>query len=744
MGIFINLSNSMRKFVSNLRIRCASVIILILLLSGCDSKNETNSGLSYVDPKIGNVALLLQPTRTTAQIPYQMIRMNPGRRDYIDDQIRNFPAGVLSIMPFTGTLTTGSPISAWDEQLEKSTPYYYSTWLEDYNITVEFAPGIKTGYYRFTFPDKTVKNIYLGNIRGGIMQLTKPTTLVAEFSSRDGMKSFFYGELNEKTALNDTTSSKTPGRFLTWPESAGNIIDFRYAVSYISMEQAQKNLSKEIPDWSFDKVIATAKLSWEKVMNQIQVKGGTEAQKRTFYTALYRTSSRMVNYTEDGQYYSGYDKQVHKDDRDFYVDDGIWDTYIALHPLHAILIPDKEADMVQSYVRMYEQSGWLPRFPSISGDRAVMNSFHTAIIILDAYRKGIRNFDAEKAYQGMKKNALERTMLPWKNGPACKLDSVYYEKGFYPSLRPGEKETVPQVHPFEKRQTVAVTLGICYDDWALAQMAKELGKTDDYNFFLKRSKNFNNIWWPEKGFFIPKDAKGEWIDIDPKWDGGQGGRDYYDENNGWTYLWQVQHDLPGLINLMGGKQNFENRLDQLFRESLGRSKYELYAKFPDFTGIVGQFSMGNEPSFHIPYLYNLTGSPWKTQKRIRMLLDTWYPDNIFGIPGDEDGGGMSAFVVFSSMGFFPLVPGLPIYSIGSPVFEEVTINLSNGKKFTILAPGGTEINKFIQKAWLNGQPLDIPWFTHDVLMKGGVLKLEMGPYPNKNWGNGAAKDSIFK
>jgi len=274
-------------------------------------------------------------------------------------------------------------------------------------------------------------------------------------------------------------------------------------------------------------------------------------------------------------------------------------------------------------------------------------------------------------------------------------------------------------------------------------MAKELGKTDDYDFFMKRSKNYRKAWWPEKGFFMPRDINGKWIDIDPKFDGGQGGRDYYDENNGWTYLWQVQHDLPGLVELMGGERGFENRLDQLFNESLGRSKYELYAKFPDFTGIVGQFSMGNEPSFHIPYLYNLTGSPWKTQKRIRMLLDTWYMDNIFGIPGDEDGGGMSAFVVFSSMGFYPLIPGLPLYTLTSPLFEEVKISLPNGKTFTVEASGGTEKNKYISKAWLNGMPLDIPWITHEDLMNGGVLKLQMVPYPDRNWGNGQDKLSYI-
>jgi predicted alpha-1,2-mannosidase len=279
-----------------------------------------------------------------------------------------------------------------------------------------------------------------------------------------------------------------------------------------------------------------------------------------------------------------------------------------------------------------------------------------------------------------------------------------------------------------------VTLGHSFDDRALAQMAKELGINDDFDLFLKKSKNYRYLWWTEKGFFMPKDDKGKWIDIDPEWDGGMGGRDYYDENNGWTYLWQVQHDIPGLIELMGGKKSFENRLDQLFSESLGRSKYENWAKFPDFSGIVGQYSMGNEPSFHIPYLYNMTDSPWKTQKKIRMLLNAWFHDNIFGIPGDEDGGGMSAFVVFSMMGFYPLTPGLPEYTIGSPVFRKVVIELSGGDKFTIEAEGASDRNIFIQKAWLNGKPFNSSFFSHKELLDGGLLKFEMGPYPNMEWG----------
>ena len=447
----------------------------------------------------------------------------------------------------------------------------------------------------------------------------------------------------------------------------------------------------------------------------------------------------MVDITEDASYYSGFDKKIHKDTRPFYVDDWAWDTYLAHHPLRTILNPSMEEDMLHSYVRMYEQSGWMPTFPLLYGDHACMNGFHSSITFLDAYRKGLKNFDIEKAYQGMRKNATEATMLPWRNGEKTVLDDFYYQKGYFPALAKDEKETVPEVHSFEKRQAVAVTLGNSYDDWALGQLGKDLNK-NDAGIFQSRGYNYKNLWNSEKQFFLPKDDKGNWVNIDPKFDGGMGGREYYDENNAYTFLWQVQQDIPGLIKLMGGNDSFEEKLDHLFREGLGRSKYEFWSKFPDATGLVGQYSMGNEPSFHIPYLYNFTKSPWKTQKRIRFLLDAWFKDNIYGIPGDEDGGGMSAFVVFSSLGFYPVTPGLPVYTIGSPLFRKVTIDLPNKKQFKITANNCSVVNKYIQGSKMNGVVLKSTWFSHEQLMSGGHLELEMGPIPNKKWG--VQEDSV--
>ena len=715
----------------------------ILLLAGLLTRAQETGNLEYVDPTIGNVGALLQPTRPTVQLPHQMIRVYPMRKDYTDDQITDFPLIIVShrlgqafsIKPARGVIDSESwtrPMSC-DQGAEVTRPWYYSSYLLDDDVTVEFTPGKKTGIYRFVFGGGRSKNLLLGLYNAGDTGWRfHPDGAITGIETYHGdIPVYMYGRFSTHGSFREG-----PARaWISFPNEAPDTIEFRYAISYIDAGQAKRNFESELQGQTFASLEAEGKAAWAKVIGQIQVEGGTTGQKRSFYTALYRCNERMVDITEDGQYYSGFDNKVHTGaSHPFYVDDWIWDTYLALHPLRAILDPSLERDMLNSYVTMYGQSGWMPTFPVLFGDHACMNGFHSSIMILDDYRKGIKPDDPSGAYEGMRKNATQATLLPWRNGPATALDSFYYDKGYFPALRVGERETFPEVSPSERRQAVAVTLGASYDDWAVAQMAHELGKDSDYHAFMRRSANYRNLWNPGRRMFLPKDDKGDWIPIDPKFDGGSGGRDYYDENNGWTYLWQVQEDIGGLVGLMGGKDAFEARLDQLFREGLDRSKSEFWYKFPDATGLVGQYSMGNEPSFHIPYLYNFTDAPWKTQERIRLLLDLWFKDNVFGIPGDEDGGGMSAFVVFSSMGFYPMTPGLPLYTIGSPVFEKVTINLPNGRQFKVIAHGCSRINKYIQRASFDGLPLNTPWFTHEQLMAGGVLELDMGPRPNKEWG----------
>ena len=730
----------MSKFYNKFNLAFSTCILFSLLQLNVSAQVNTYEGegnLKYVDPLIGNVGAILEPTRPTVQLPNQVIRMTPQRADYMDDQISNFPLTVIShrngqvfsIKPALDARDTKR--MTYDHDLEVNRPWYYSAYLVDSEIGVEFAPGKKAGIFKFEFPKNSSKALIFDRYNGGDAELNlKDQKEITGLETWSGVKVYMYGQLNTPA-----TAQKSGSKLmLSFADNSIKTVEFRYALSFISPEQAKKNFDNELKTVSFQQQTKLAEAAWAKVINQIQTTGGTDAQKRSFYSALYRTYERMVDITEDGQYYSGYDKQIHKTNRPFYVDDWVWDSYLAHHPLRTILNPAQEGDMLNSYVLMYQQSGWVPTFPLLYGDNPCMNGFHSTITFLDGYRKGIRNYDVNIAYEGMLKNATQATMLPWKNGPKTELEDFYYEKGYFPALKPGEEETNKTVHGFEKRQAVAITLGHSYDDWALAQFAQELKKDQDYTKFMARSNNYKNLWEPTTQMFLPKDKNGNWIKIDPKFDGGMGGREYYDENNGWTYLWQVQHDVQGLVNLFGSVDKFEGKLDQLFRESLGRSKYELWAKFPDFTGITGQFSMGNEPSFHIPYLYNYSSSPWKTQKKIRFLLDTWFKDNVFGIPGDEDGGGMTAFVVFSSLGFYPVTPGTPVYTIGSPLFEKSTIDLPNGKQFQVIANKCSTVNKYIQSAKFDGKVLDTPWFTHEQLIAGGKLELEMGPLPNKKWG----------
>jgi predicted alpha-1,2-mannosidase len=748
----------MKRIVLFLLLQVSSLVIWAQSAVPPTGISVPENNTRYVDPRIGNVGALLQPTRPTVQQPNQMIRMHPQRADYIDDQITSFPLNIVSHRlgeVFAIKPTSKQPVPAswkepmlYDHDLEVTRPWYYSTWLVNDNITVEFTPGKKVGYYRFTFPANSAKNILFAPYNNGESEFnfTSPREFTGMETYHGNIKVYVYAQFNTDVTAGTikggtlqsmrSVAGKDAKAWAAFPASAPAMIEFKYALSYISAEQAKKNFTNELASASFEQVQQQAENGWTKAMGQIQVVGGTEAQKRSFYTALYRCYERLVDITEDGKYFSGFDNKIHtiENNRPFYVDDWTWDTYLAQHPLRAVLNPSMEEDILNAYVTMYQQGGWMPTFPVLFGDHACMNGFHSSVMILDGYRKGLRNFDVQEAYAGMKKNATQATMIPWRNGPSTPLDEYYRTNGYFPGLQKGAVETNTTVNPFEKRQAVAVTLAGSYDDWAVGELAKELGKTDDYKTFHARAANYKNLWNPKGGMFLPKDDKGQWVEIDPKFDGGMGGRDYYDENNGWTYLWQVQHDIKGLVSLMNGKDTFEQKLDQLFHEGLDRSKYEFWAKFPDATALVGQYSMGNEPSFHIPYLYNFTNSPWKTQKRIRFLLDVWFKDNIFGIPGDEDGGGMSAFVVFSSMGFYPVTPGIPVYTIGSPLFEKISIDLPGGKQFHVNAKNCSVINKYIQSAQFNGQPLTRPWFTHEQLMAGGTLELEMGPKPNKEWG----------
>ena len=725
-----------------------SVLLGVMLMS-CQQHHSGVLGfrkepVDYVNNRIGNISILLVPTFPVTHLPNSMLRMIPAHTEFVTDRLQGLPLNVpahrngdvLYLMPYCGEFENLSPNLNYRYDHEKSTPYHYSVFLDDHAITARFAPAARSGVFTFKFERNGARYVMLRTARSG-GELQAEGKVMSGYENYRGVKHYFYLEFEQtpiETGILDTTRRKAC--YAEFDKGAKEV-RLRYGVSYISEEQAQKNMENEIWGFDLEPLMKAARAEWNKTLGKIQVEGATEDQKTVFYTSLYRAHERMVNMDEDGKYFSGFDGQVHEDDNvTFWTDDWVWDTYHAHHPLQIILNPKKQEEKLASYIRMYEQSDekWMPTFPTVFGDAHCMNGNHAAVIFADALSKGLK-FDVEKAFEGMKNTVLTETMIPWRRAPKTALDDFYHQYGWFPALHPGEKETEPLVDGFEKRNAVAVTLAASYDDWCIAQLAKSLEKEEDYEFFLNRALNYRNLFNLETGFFHPKDKNGKFIEpFDYIFSGGIGSRDYYDENNAWTYIWDVHHNIADLIQLFGGNESFTEKLDQLFVEDLKTSKWQYYAVQPDATGNVGQFVMGNEPSFHIPYLYNYAGQPWKTQKRIRMLLESWFRNDLMGIPGDEDGGGMTAFVVFSYLGFYPVSPGIPVYTIGSPIFTKASIKMDNGKTFTIDARNASWSNKYIQSATLNGRPLNRTWFTHDDLIKGGTLVLVMGDRPNYQWG----------
>ena len=707
----------------------------LLVTLSCSRQKEP---VDYVNPYIGNVSHLLVPTFPTVQLPGSMLRIYPERSDYTAEYLGGLPLVVtnhrersafkLSVKQPSDSCASVIPVSYDNERL---TPYLWEVSLADGRYDVRFAPSHQSAVYQIDSQDEISlvvasldgEILASGNLIKGRQQVDSLTSVYLCLETRQ-----------EPKTLRIVKDGNSAFAVLGFSEKS---VSLRYGVSYIDADQAEANLRRELNHYSVDRLADEGRRIWNRALSGIRVKGGTEDEKTVFYTSFYRTFERPICLSEDGRYWSAWDGKVHEDEGvPFYTDDWLWDTYRATHPLRVITDPLTEEHILASFIRMARQGGkgWMPTFPEVSGDSRRMNSNHTVATFADAAAKGL-SLDLEAALETAEKGIREKTLAPWSGLPAGELDSFFWEKGYYPALAPGETESDPTVHSFEKRQPVAVSLGTSYDSWCLSLLARAAGKDSLARYYLEKSKGYRMLFHPETRFFHPRDKAGNFIpDIDYNFPGGLGAREYYDENNAWIYRWDVQHDIPGLIALMGGPEAFCSELDRMFATPLGRSKFEFYAKLPDHTGNVGQFSMANEPSLHIPYLYNYAGAPWKTQKRIRQLLRTWFRNDLMGVPGDEDGGGLSAFVVFSAIGLYPVTPGEAQYTIGSPLFRESEIDLPGGKTFRVLAEGVSAESKYIQRATLNGEPLDSPFLSHKALMAGGELRLEMGLRPNFDWG----------
>ena len=711
-----------------------AAFVLSLALAGCDKEMDP---VDYVNPYAGNISHLLVPTFPTVQLPNSMLRIYPERSDYTSEYLNGLPVIVTNhrersafkLSVTTALETAAGPVIRTSYDNEHITPYSFDVTLADGKIRAQYALSHQSAIYSLESdaPLKIVLSSRGGRVswNGGAVegwQTVDDETKVYVFMEPETMP----------VAVDTSSDARNNWVTLTFDKPE---LRLRYGVSFIDVAQAKANLRRELSNYDIDALAAAGRKIWNETLGRIKVKG-PEKRKKVFYTSYYRTFERPICMSEDGRYWSAFDNKVHEDEgTPFYTDDWIWDTYRAAHPLRTIMDQPLEENILASFIRMADQmgTGWMPTFPEVTGDSRRMNSNHAIPSFADAAAKGL-NVDVKAAFEAGKKALTEKTLVPWSGNPAGEIDGFYWEHGYIPALREGEVETDPNVG-WENRQPVAVSLGTAYDSWALAKLAEAAGNKEDAEFFRKWSGNYALLFNPETLFFHPLDKDGNFIPgIDYNFPGGMGAREYYDENNAWVYRWDVQHDIPGLVVLMGGPDNFCKELDRMFGTPLGRSKYSFFAKLPDHTGNVGQFSMANEPSLHVPYLYNYAGAPWKTQKRVRQMLDTWFRDDLMGVPGDEDGGGMTSFVVFSSLGLYPVTPGEPVYTIGSPVFSDARINVTGGKTFRIIAKNVSDENKYIQSATLNGKALDEPWISHEDVMAGGKLVLEMGPLPNKEWG----------
>ena len=731
------------------------------LLCSCNSDTSTKEPVDYVNPYIGNISHLLVPTFPNVHLPNSMLRFVPERSDYTSDRMNGLPVTVtnhreksaFNLTPYKGDESGLRPVMAYGYDNEDLRPYSYSVYLEEPDTEVRFAPSSQSAVYELKTGSNDPSYLLL-NTRNGKVSV-KDNTIRGYQELDNNVKVYLFMETMQTPQSTmtvtdgavDHTSAEASGRNACVAmrfNDTDSIINIRYGISFISEEQAEKNLRREIASYDIDSVADAARNVWNNTLGKIEVDGMNDNDKTIFYTSLYRTHERPVCLSEDGKYFSASDGKIHDDDgKGFYTDDWIWDTYRAAHPLRVLIAPELETNIINSYLRMASQTDslWMPTFPEITGDTRRMNSNHGVATIADACAKGLTDFDVELAFEACRKGIEEKTLAPWSGAPAGKLDDFYKEHGYIPALAPGETESIPEVHHFEKRQPVAVTLGTAYDQWCLSKIAEYLGNEDMATYYRQKALNYRNLFNPETKFFHPKDKNGNFImPFDYRFPGGMGAREYYGENNAWVYRWDVPHNVADLIALMGGNEAFNRELDRMFNEPLGKSKFEFFAQLPDHTGNVGQFSMANEPSLHIPYLYNYSGQPWKTQKRVRNLLRQWFRNDLMGLPGDEDGGGMTSFVVFSMLGLYPVTPGLPAYNIGSPLFSNAKVHLGNGKTFEIIAKGCSDNNKYIQSATLNGTPYDKPWISHTDVMNGGTLELIMGDKPNKDWG--ASADAV--
>jgi predicted alpha-1,2-mannosidase len=590
--------------------------------------------------------------------------------------------------------------------------------LDDENILVELTTTARAGMHRYTFPATDDANIIVDlahrdKLLDSALRITSATTVVGWRRSQAWAKDqivYFALEFSQPFTAHDSTDHKTYFRFDT---RGGAPVLVKIGISAVDIDGALKNLHTEIIGWDFDKVKSDAKAAWSAELNKITVSGGSVAQLTNFYTSLYHVMTAPNLFMDVDARYRGRDFKTHvAEDFSNYTVFSLWDTFRAAHPLYTIIDRKRTRDFIKTFLVQYEQGGRLPVWELAANETDTMIGYHAVSVIADAAAKGIAGFDLKKAFAAMKHSAEFREHRGL---------GAYIDHGF--------------IATEDERESVSKVLEYAYDDWSIAQVARMLGRKEDYERYSTRAQSYKNVFDRASGFMRPR-SNANWVEpFDP--------REVtfaFTEANSWQYTFFAPHDISGLIQLMGGREQFARKLDELFStdsRTTGREQ-------ADITGLIGQYAHGNEPSHHMAYLYDYVGQPWKTQSRIASIMDQFYKPEPDGLIGNEDCGQMSAWYVLSAAGFYPVTPGSTVYAIGSPLFPEVRFNLENGKSFVVRTVNSSDRNVYIQSATLNGKVYNKSFLLHQDLMAGGELVFVMGSQPNVKWGVGPGNEPVSR
>ena len=726
------------------------------------AREVDNDPLGSVDPRIGTGGH--GHNYPGATVPFGMVQVSPDTGNEGWDWCSGYHRSDTSIMGFSHTHLSGTgaadlldvllmptlgPLrlepgtreqpetghrARFSHDEEEAAPGYYAVRLAT-GIRVELTATERVGLQRYTFPASDAAHVVLdlahmmsgGRVLDSELRVVDDATIeggrrvsrwaqdrhvyfVARFSKPFTSFGLQVGD-ERKPGLREARGTRLRA-WVDYRTAAGETVVVRVALSPTSVEGARRNLEAEASRPDFDGVRSAASASWRKALSAIAIEGATPQQRRTFLTALYHALLAPTLFDDVDGSYRGLDGLVHRAEGFHYHSTfSLWDTYRAAHPLYCLIQRSRVRDFVRSLIAMGRESPQhtLPVWPLGNGETYCMIGYHSISVIAEAWAKGIRGFDLAEALRLLKAQIAQADYRGLGD---------YARFGYVPSDRDGE--------------SVSKTLEYSYDDWAGARIAQALGRADDAREFMRRAGSYRNLLDPETGFARPRLADGRFAGpFDPSGYGVSKQWHDYTEGNAWQYSWAAQHDPAGYVRHFGGRKAFADRLDAVFATPLDLAGRDLP---PDVSGLIGQYAHGNEPSHHVAYLYAWAAEPWKTQERVRQILDTLYADTPEGLAGNEDCGQMSSWYVLSALGLYPVDPAGAYYVIGSPLFTKATLELGDGRRLVIRAENTSAENKYVQSATLGGMPLTRAWVRHDELLAAGEIAFVMGPQPNRAWG----------